>query len=83
MALNIKNDETQRLSRELAEMTGETVTTAVTVAVRERLDRIRGGQLSPDDRAARMLALGRQIAGALPVGGLRTEDLYDDTGLPA
>lgn len=37
MALNIKNEETHRLVHELAEETGETLTEAVTVAVRERL----------------------------------------------
>jgi antitoxin VapB len=42
MALNIKDDGTDRLVRELAAETGETITTAVTVAVRERLERLRG-----------------------------------------
>ena len=37
MSLNIKNEETHCLARELAELTGETLTVAVTVAVRERL----------------------------------------------
>ena len=41
MGLNIKNDETYRLVDELAKLTGETMTAAVTEAVRERLDRIR------------------------------------------
>ena len=42
MALNIKDDRTDRLVRELAAETGENLTTAVTVAVRERLERLRG-----------------------------------------
>lgn len=41
MALNIKNDETHRLVQALAEETGETLTEAVTVAVRERLESLR------------------------------------------
>jgi antitoxin VapB len=41
MSLNIKNAETYRLARELADATGETMTEAVTVAVRERLERVR------------------------------------------
>jgi antitoxin VapB len=41
MSLNIKNKETYRLAHELAELTGESMTTAVTLAVQERLDRIR------------------------------------------
>lgn len=38
MALNIKNEATYRLVQALAEETGETLTEAVTVAVRERLE---------------------------------------------
>ena len=39
MSLNIENEETCQLARELAELTGETVTGAITVALRERLER--------------------------------------------
>ena len=39
MSLNIKNEETCRLARELADLTGETMTGAITVALRERLER--------------------------------------------
>ncbi len=42
MALNIKDDTADRLARELAAATGESITTAVTTAVRERLERVRG-----------------------------------------
>jgi antitoxin VapB len=38
VALNIKNEETHRLVQALAEETGETLTEAVTAAVRERLE---------------------------------------------
>lgn len=85
MALNIKNDEAQRLSRDLAGLTGESITTAVTVAVRERLDRVRGNE-SPVDRAQRIVHLGRQIATALNRDDrppALVEVLYDDAGLPA
>jgi antitoxin VapB len=37
--LNIKNPETYRLARELAQRNSETVTMAVTIALRERLER--------------------------------------------
>ena len=36
MGLNIKNETTERLAHELARATGESLTTAITVAVRER-----------------------------------------------
>lgn len=42
MALNIKDEGADRLARELAAETGESITTAVAVAVRERLERLRG-----------------------------------------
>ena len=39
MALSLKNPETERLAKELARTTGESVTRAVTVALKERLER--------------------------------------------
>lgn len=36
--LNIKNEETHQLAEELAELTGESMTAAVTAAVREGLE---------------------------------------------
>ena len=41
MAINVKNEEAQRLARELASLTGEALTQAITEAIRERLDRVR------------------------------------------
>lgn len=41
MRLTIKNPETDRLARELATATGESITAAVTEAVRERLQLVR------------------------------------------
>ena len=87
MALTIKNAETETLSRELAKLSGETITAAVTVAVRERLERLNSLE-SEQIRTDRLLAIGRAIAPALREGASRgtaieVEDLYDETGLPA
>ena len=41
MALSIKNSETERLARELAKVTGESLTEAITSALRERLQRLK------------------------------------------
>ena len=41
MVLSIKSDEANDLARELARETGESLTTAVTVALRERLAVVR------------------------------------------
>jgi len=52
MALNIKDPEALNLARQLAEQTGETITRAVTEALRERLARY-----AQDTRNARTPAL--------------------------
>jgi antitoxin VapB len=83
MGLNIKNKEAHKLAIELAALTGESMTTAVTEAVRERLERVRGAQgLSLADR---ILAIGRDCASRLkePYRSVdHGELLYDDRGLP-
>jgi len=84
MGLNIKNDETYRLVKELAEATGESMTTAVTQAVREKLDRIKG-QRQDDFRIDDILELARDIRERLPAGYLDVDHgdlLYDEHGLP-
>ncbi len=83
MALSIKNREADRLARELAEATGETLTEAVVVALRERLQRHRGRQRT-HALSERLLEIGRRCA-ALPVLDDRTPDEilgYDERGLP-
>jgi antitoxin VapB len=60
MTLNIKNPEAQRLARELAALTGESMTAAITEAVRERLARVRRDRQGP--LAAHLLAIGRDCA---------------------
>lgn len=62
MPISIKDPETDRLIRELAKKTGESLTGAVTNAVRERLKRIahrRRGRLADelDEIAKRCAAL--------------------------
>ncbi len=83
MSLNIKNEETNRLIRELAELTGESMTAAVQESVRERLDRVRhehSGTL-----ADRLLRIGRDCAEHLSEENRSVDHgelLYDDEGLP-
>jgi antitoxin VapB len=83
MGLNIKNDETYRLVKELAEITGESLTAAVTEAVRERLERMRRDRSA--GLADRLLAIGRDCAKHLKEP-FRSADhgdlLYDERGLP-
>ena len=63
MALNIKNEHTQQLVQDLMNVTGESMTAAVTEAVRERLDRIRDEQ--GDGLAERLLEIGKDCAAHL------------------
>jgi len=42
VALSLKDPEVDRLAREVAARTGETLTAAVAVALRERLARLKG-----------------------------------------
>jgi antitoxin VapB len=78
--LNIKNPETYRLARLLADQTGESLTAAVTVALQERLQRLTGPHRVTDDE---LLALGRDCARELS-GPPKPVDayLYDRDGLP-
>ena len=82
MSMNIKNPEAHRLARQLADLTGESMATAVTVALRERRDRV----LAHDGRTAeRILALGRDCANRLSGEATRIEHgdlLYGHDGLP-
>lgn len=41
MPLSIKNPETEKLAREISKETGESLTVAITVALRDRLQRLR------------------------------------------
>jgi antitoxin VapB len=85
MAFSIKNDETDQLARQLADLTGETITEAVTVALRERLARVRHRPTSQLPVSERLLAIGRDCA-ALPVLDARSDEEilgYDDAGLPS
>jgi antitoxin VapB len=83
MALNIRSRETEELTAELARLTGESKTEAVTKAVRDRLERVkRARQQRP--LADELDAIGRECA-ALPVLDPRSPDEilgYDAGGLP-
>jgi antitoxin VapB len=83
MGLNIKNEEAHRLAKELAQLTGESMTAAVTVAIRQRLDRARRERAT--GLADRLLAIGKDCAAHLkePFRSVdHGELLYDERGLP-
>ena len=83
MSLNIKNEETCRLAGELARLTGETMTGAITVALRQRLERERR-ERSAETRLSEMRAIAERCAKLLRDGPSAVEHgdfLYDERGL--
>ena len=87
MGLNIKNDETCRLAGELARLTGETMTGAITVALRDRLERekrLRDVDARIEELIEELVAIGRRCAELMGPGPSTVEHgdmLYDDRGL--
>jgi antitoxin VapB len=83
MALSLKDPEADRLAREVASRTGETLTTAVVVALRERLARLRG---RPRRRRLRdeLRDIARRCAELPTLDDRPGEEIlgYDDRGLP-
>lgn len=82
MPLSIKNGEADRLARDLAALTGESLTDAVTSALRERLERQRRYRAA--GIARRLARLAEEVRG-LPVLDDRPPDAilgYDEDGLP-
>ena len=83
MAINIKDADTDRLARELAELTGQPITVAVRIAIQDRLAALRRRETiaaAPDLRD--IIARGRQRR--IVDDRLESDILgYDDDGLPA
>jgi antitoxin VapB len=84
MSLNIKNEETHRLVRQLAELTGQSQTSAVEDAVRRRL-----ADLTKEEEVERRYRVLGEIAdrasAAASTEWLNTDwdqVLYDENGLP-
>ncbi len=85
MALSLKDEETDSLARQVAALTGETLTQAVRGALRLRLreEQLRRGERPWDDAA--IDAIIKRCA-ALPILDTRSDDEilgYDETGLPS
>jgi len=79
--LNIKSEDGYRLAVALSALTGESLTTAVTEALRERLDR----EQRLRDRAqkhARLTALAAELRTSLRPAAPAIDPLYDTAGYP-
>ena len=81
MNIYIKDEETCRQADELARLTGETATDAITAALRERLERER----EIAERLRRMREISKRVSRQLRPGPSAVEHgdfLYDENGLP-
>lgn len=84
MALSIKDPETERLARDLAARTGETITVATRRALEERLRRV--GSNARKAALLEDLAAIQRRWNARPVLDPRSSDEiigYDENGLPS
>jgi len=81
--LNIKNEDAYRLASRLAELTGKSLTTAVTDALRESLVREERAR-DRDERLRRVRAIAADIRQHLtrPLPSSNHDWLYDENGLP-
>lgn len=85
MSINIKNPEVHALAKELAELTGESMTEAVLIALKERLARERNSEERLRERIEVLTAIGRDVAERLGPEwrAMDVDDwLYDENGLP-
>lgn len=84
-ALNIKDEETHQLASKLAKLTGESLTTAVKVSLRERLDR-QEKAAKRENRLEWLNRISAETAAIMNDGRTSKElmdELYDEeTGLP-
>ncbi len=82
MQLNIKSEEAYGLASRLAELTGESLTTVVTKALKAELERQQRAR-DVEEKVERMLALGREIRAHLRVPITSDHScLYDENGFP-
>lgn len=76
MALNIKNQETCDLARELAELTDDTMTGAITTVLRERVAQIKR-ERDRDALLREISAIQERVAKTLKPGGPTTEEIIE------
>ena len=83
MALSLKDPETDRLAREVAALTGETLIVAVRQALVERLAREQRRRGRITDLAQRLREIGEHCAGLPDHDTLSPDEIvgYDDTGM--
>ena len=86
MSLNIKNETTHALVRQLAALTGQSQTSAVEDAVRRRIAEVEQSRTDEEQERRRRIRAVIRRAQQLPNTGRTTDEimdeLYDETGMP-
>ena len=84
MGPSFKDAETDRLAREVARLTGESLTQAVRTALAERLDRERRRRAGGESIIERLDDLAPECATAPDIGPRSADEIigYDDYGVP-
>ena len=81
MSLNVKDPEAHRLAQAIAKATGETLTHAVTEALRERYERLQRGRNKAS--VQELLAIAKRASTQVKGPYLdHAAFLYDEQGLP-
>jgi antitoxin VapB len=82
VALSIKNDTAERLARQVANETGESLTEAIIHSLEERLERLKGRRSAPD-LVETLMAISQRCS-SLPDLDTRSADEilgYDEIGV--
>jgi antitoxin VapB len=81
MAISIKNDRAEKLARQVAAETGESLTEAVIHSLEERLQRLKGRRSAPD-LTETLMAIGRRCSSLPDLDTRSAEEIlgYDEKG---
>ena len=83
MPISIKNDETERLARKVAELTGETLTDAIRASLAERYERLRQAR-TRRSLTADLREIAQRYAKRPVISHLTDDEIlgYDEFGVP-
>lgn len=83
MALNIKDERTDQLAREVAKRAGESLTVAIRTSLEERLRRLSGRQRA-STRKEKLLEILQRVDSLPRASNLSEDEIlgYDENGFP-
>ena len=81
MALSVKNSTAEKLARQVASETGESLTEAIIHSLEERLERLKGRRSAPD-LVETLLAISRRCSSLPDLDSRSADEIlgYDDHG---